>query len=105
MFSTIFGFVADYFVGIFHGLIGKAAVSLATATAQFITTDVGKLAFDAVAYVATVPQQSEVAARDAAKAKFIADAKAAGHDLAALGESQLNLFIELAYSAYKAKQA
>lgn len=64
----------------------------------FVKTDVGKLTVDACDYASTLPNISGTAARDAAKARLIADAKAAGKDLEAVGSGLLNLFIEMGYT-------
>ena len=94
--------IGGYFGGVFKGLIGQAAVTLEKAVVEFIKTDVGQLALDAVTYASTLTGQSNQQLRDTARAKLIADLKAAGKDAATIAESQLNLFIEMAYTAYKA---
>ena len=102
--GAILAFFSSYFVGLFKGLIGKAAVSLSAAIAQFIHTDLGKLALDGVEYAATLVGKSNTELRDAARQRMIDDAKAAGHDIETLAESQANLFIEMAYTAWKQMQ-
>lgn len=105
--GNIFKAFARYFVNVFKAFLGtEGAKGLQDAVKGFITTDIGALALDAVEYVHdSLPGLTDVAARDAAKAKLITDAKAAGHDLGILGQAALNLFIELAYQALLAKLA
>jgi hypothetical protein len=105
--STIFKAIGGYFKDVFESVIGSdSAKSLETSIKNFITTDVGGLALESVEYVADSLQgASGTAARDAAKAKLVELAKAAGKDLEVLGQSALNLFIEMAYTALKAKLA
>ena len=105
--STIFKAIGNYFTNVFLSVLGsEGAKNLETAIKHFITTDIGAMALDAVEYVQdSLPGVTNVSARDAAKAKLVEDAKAAGKDLTLLGESALNLFIEMAYTALKAKLA
>ena len=99
--QSVLDAIGGYFSGVFKGLIGHAAVSLEAAVVEFVKTDVGHLALDAVSYASTLTGQSNQQLRDAARTKLIADLKAAGKDAATIAESQLNLFIEMAYTAYK----
>lgn len=103
-FSSILSKVGKFFVGIFSKsiptLIASAKAELATveqAVIVFAATDLGKLAIDAVGMAATAGQTGD-AAFAAAKAKFIADAKGAGHDLETIGNGIVDWMIQTAYT-------
>ncbi len=100
-FLSVFG---TYFVNIFKSLFGQLGLQISQFLHDFILTDVGKIALDAVAWAASEGQTGQ-AARDAAKQKLLDDLKAAGKDVEAFSESLLNFFIESAYQAYQAKAA
>lgn len=102
---SILSAIGHYFEGLFKGLFGQLKTSVVTFLESFVKTDLGALAGDAVAYVESAlpgTAETDTAKRDAAKAKFIADAKTAGHDISAFGESILNFLIETAYQAFQA---
>lgn len=97
--------LGHYFENLGKSLFGQLKVSVQTFLQQFIITDLGKLAIDAVSYAeaAVKPGAADsVAIRDAAVAKFKADALAAGHDVEAFGQSLLIFLIESAYQAFQA---
>lgn len=97
--------VGKYFLNIFRGIAGQLGASISQFLHDFVATDLGKLAGDAVAWAEAEVSPStpdKTAIRDAAKAKFIADAKTAGHDVTVFSESLLNFFIESAYQAFLA---
>lgn len=98
--SNPFAAVGHYFADFFKALFGQLKVTVETFLKDFAVDDLGKLATDAVAYVeATMQGADGVAKRDAAAAKFLADAKAAGHDVATFSKSLVNFLIESALQA------
>lgn len=103
-FGAIVKSVGKFFVGIFTKsiptLVAAAKSELATveqAVIVFAGTDLGQLAIDAVGMAATSGQTGD-AAFAAAKAKFITDAKAAGHDLETIGSGIVDWMIQTAYT-------
>lgn len=93
-FTNFFHSLVGFFEGIFGSTLSK---QIATTINDLAKDDLGKLAIAAVEYVATLPPFStDVEKRDAAKAKLVADAQAAGQDLLNVGDSVLNMLIELA---------
>lgn len=102
---SFLGAVGHYFAALGKSLVGQLKISVQTFLQQFVITDLGKLAVDAVAYAeATVKPTGadSVAIRNAAIAKFKTDAVAAGHDVAVFGQSLLVFLIESAYQAFQA---
>jgi hypothetical protein len=100
-FSSIVSLISHLFTGTIKKLFASdAGTAIESAVVAFVKTDIGLLDLDAVQYASAIPQsgKSNVELRDAAKAKLAADLKAAGHDLSTIGESMLNLFIEMAYT-------
>lgn len=106
-FKDVLSKVSDFLFGVFSKIVGESlAKSLSVSLTDLAKDDVGKLAIDAVEYVqSNIPGAGSTEKRDAAKAKLIADAKAAGHDLASFGESFLNLLVELAVQYVKTQTA
>ena len=114
--NTVTDLQAGGFVDFFKG-IGKLFGKLFTPDQEkkisdgittFVTTDVGKLALDAVEYVkVALPNAGSVELRDAAKAKLKADAATAGKDLSTMGGAFLNWAVETAlqYALSKGLQA
>lgn len=98
--GTIFGGIGHWFESLWKGISGQLKVSIETFLKSFVEDDLGKLAVDAVNFVSAEGLQ-DVAARDAAAAKFVADAIAAGHDAASFAVSTVNWFIETALQAVK----
>lgn len=103
-FSGIVSGLAHLFTGAFTKavptLIDTAKTELTNIEASvsaFITTDLGKIAIDSVAYASSITSNDN-AARDAAKAKFIADAKIAGHDLETVGLGIVDWMVQSAYT-------
>ncbi len=97
--------VEHYFQSVFKGVTGKAANSLKEAVVEFVKSDIGPFALKGVLYANALIGQTNAQLRDAARADFVAAAKQAGHDLLGVAESELNLDIELAYTAFKAHLA
>lgn len=99
--GTIVKAVGGFFVTLFKGIFTSDEAKVIEGNfIDFVKTDVGKLAVDAVQVVsATMPQADGVTKRDAAVAQLIADAKAAGKDLTPLATSTLNWFVETALQA------
>lgn len=103
-FWTAFG---GYFLNFFKALLGQLGVKISQFVHDFVQEDLGKIALDAVAWIAattdtTSTPEAKVAARDAAIAKFKADAVAAGHDVEAFGAGLFNFIIETAFQAFSA---
>jgi len=92
--------IGNYFKHLGLSLFGQLKASIASFLNDFVTQDLGKLAVDAVEYVqASLPNATGDEKRAAAKAKLVADLKAAGHDAEQFGESVLNFLIEAALQA------
>lgn len=99
--SKILPFLAHYFVGLGEALIGSAAAkSLEAGIVNFVKTDVGGLAIDAVEYASTLGV-ANADAHAAAVTKFKSDLTAAGHDITTLATSTADLFIQVAYNYVK----
>jgi hypothetical protein len=97
---SIFNSIGSYFKALGLSLFGQLKASIASFLNDFVKDDLGKLAVDAVTYVNdSMPNSPSNDKRDAAKAKLIADLKAAGHDVSVFGESVLNFLIEAAVQA------
>jgi hypothetical protein len=97
--------IGHYFEALGKSLLGQLKVSVQTFLQSFVVTDLGKLAIDAVTYAEDTVKPTgadSVAIRDAAIAKFKTDAAAAGHDIAAFGQSLLVFLVESAYQAFQA---
>jgi len=91
--------IGSYFKNLGLSLLGQLKVNVAAFLNSFIKDDLGKLAVDAVAYASTLTDKSGEDKKAAAKAKFLEDAKAAGHDITNFTESVLNFLIEAGYQA------
>lgn len=104
---SIWSAIGGFFVNLFKGIFSASeAKTIESNLVNFVKTDVGALAVDAVEYVAaSMPSADGVAKRDAAVAKLKVDAKTAGKDISSLATSMLNLFIEMALQAVLAKVA
>lgn len=97
---SILGAIGSYFKNIGLSVIGQLKASVASFLNDFIKDDLGTIAVDAVTYINdSMPNASGADKREAAKAKLLADLKAAGHDVTAFGESVLNFLIETALQA------
>ena len=103
VFHAVEGFAVEIFKDSLNSDEGK---KLEDAVENFIKTDVGEIALDAVSYASTLPTgTSNADLRAAAKAKLVADLKTAGKDVVAIGDSGIELFISLAYTGATAKIA
>lgn len=105
MFKKIFAAIGRGIGGFFKNIFtGDQAKQQEQSIANFVRTDVGQLAVDAVEYVeASLPGGTGVEKRDAAVAKLKADAASAGKDLSGLALSTLIWFIETALQWVVAK--
>jgi hypothetical protein len=104
-FLKIFTPIVKTFAGIFGKLIptlsADAKAEFAKVEASliaFAATDLGKLAIDAVTAFPALAGGVGGPAFLSAKAKFIADAKTAGHDLESIGTGIVDWFIQTAYT-------
>lgn len=97
--ANILNAIGSYFKNLGLSLIGQLKSSVASFLNDFVTNDLGAIAVDAVSYASTLTDKSAIDKREAAKAKFLTDAKTAGHDVEAFGESILNFLIETAYQS------
>lgn len=104
-FSTILSAIGHFFVGAFTKALpaledsAKAELtSVEGSVVAFAKTDLGKLAIDAVTYASTLSGGTDDTMRTAAKTKFIADAKTAGHDLSTIGLGIVDWMIQTAYT-------
>ena len=89
--------IGNYVKGIGLSLFGELKPQIEHFLSQFVENDLGKVAVSAVQFIeAEMPGASDQEKREAAKAKFVADAKAAGHDAGVFGEALLNFVIEAA---------
>ncbi len=96
--STILSAVESIFKGIFNKILGPTeAQNLEDAVINFVKTDVGKLAVDAV-QLASATIGDNASLRATAVAALKADLQKAGKDAETIGESTLNLFVEMAYT-------
>jgi glycerol-3-phosphate cytidylyltransferase-like family protein len=104
---NIFAAIGHFFASVFKGIFSSAeAKTFENNVIEFVKTDIGALAVDAVEYVrVALPNGGSVEKRDAAVAKLKADAIAAGKDITGVAESALNTFIELALQFVLAKIA
>jgi hypothetical protein len=91
--------IVKYLATIGLALIGKLVPSLKSFLVNFIKSDVGNLAKDAVAYSETMTDATGIEKRDAAVAKLKVDLAAAGHDVTEFSASLLNMLIESALQA------
>ncbi|SDE83303.1 phage holin, LLH family [Terriglobus roseus] len=91
--------IVKYLATIGLALIGKLVPSLKSFLVNFIKSDVGTLAKDAVAYAETLTGATGVEKRDAAVAKLKEDLASAGHDVSEFSASLLNMLIESALQA------
>lgn len=104
--SSILPAIGHFFVGVFTsvfpGLEAAAKTeltSIETSVINFAKTDLGKLAIDAVSFASALPSgTTDDAAFEAAKTKFVADAKVAGHDLSTIGKGIVDWMIQTAYT-------
>lgn len=102
---SILSSIGSYFATFFKALLGQLGAKISTFVHDFVEDDLGKIALDAVAIIQAevnagqLSSTDKTAIRDAAVAKFKADAATAGHDLSAFGTSLLNFMIETAYQA------
>lgn len=102
---NIFAAIGHFFVNVFKGIFSSSeAKTFENNVIDFVKTDIGALAVDAVEYAqVALPNGGSVEKRDAAVAKLKADAIAAGKDITGVAESALNTFIELALQFVLAK--
>lgn len=96
--ANIFAAIGGFFVKLFKGIFSSSeAKAFEQNLVDFVHTDIGKLAVDAVEFVeVSLPGGDGVTKRDAAVAKLKADAIAAGKDLTTIATSALNTFVEMA---------
>ncbi len=88
-----------FFEGFFKQILGsQEAKTLEQAVLDFVKTDVGKLALDAVNIASAMPITGNDQIRAAAVAQLRTDLGKAGKDASTLATSTLNLFIELAFT-------
>jgi len=100
---SIFGAIGHWFESLWKGISGQLKTNIEAFLRSFVADDLGALALDAVVFIQSeMPGAADVAKRDAAVAKFVADAATAGHDLATFAVSTLNWFIETELQAMKA---
>jgi hypothetical protein len=104
-FSTILAAIGHFFTGAFTKVLPAletaAQAELSTVEASlvtFATTDLGKLAIDAVSAASALSGGTNSTMFAAAKAQFIADAKTAGHDLSTIGLGVVDWMIQTAYT-------
>ena len=88
-----------YFAKIATTIEDEAKPVFSSLLTNFVETDLGKLAIDAVNYAATLTDESDDGKRDAAKTQLLNDAEAAGHDLSTGATSFINFLIETALQA------
>jgi hypothetical protein len=102
--STLVSAAASKIEGIFSKEIPTLAAAaktefatIETALVSFASTDLGKLAVDAVNLAASKGETGDTAFATA-KAQFIADAKTAGHDLTTISSGLVDWMIQTAYT-------
>ena len=97
-----------YFANIATTIEDAAKPVFSSFLTNFIETDLGKLAVDAVNYADTWAQQTASTStqtptseekQEAAKTQLLNDAEAAGHDLSTAATSFVNFLIETALQA------
>lgn len=104
--SNPFSAVLHYFENFFRALAGQLKITVTTFLKDFVKEDLGKLAVDAVEYVeSSLEGATGIEKRDAAVAKLIADATAAGVDLTKFAKSTLIFFVESALQAFQSGAA
>lgn len=103
--SSILPAIGHFFVGIFEKAIpslesaAKSELAIVeSSVTTFAKTDLGKLAIDAVSAASALPGGTNSTMFAAAKAQFITDAKAAGHDLGTIGLGIVDWMIQTAYT-------
>ena len=89
----------SYFSNIATSIEDAAKPVFSSFLTNFIETDLGKLAVDAVNYAAALPDASGSDKQEAAKTQLLNDAEAAGHDLSTAATSFINFLIETALQA------
>jgi|ERR1700743_527576 len=102
-FVAFFMGLGSWFDSVWKGILGQAKASAIAFFKEFVQTDLGKLAVDAVAAADTLVNATGDEKKAAAIAQLIADAGKAGMDLVNFGKSELNFIIETALQAFKAK--
>jgi hypothetical protein len=103
---SVFSGILHYFGNFFKALVGQLKVTVEAFLKNFVQTDLGNFAVDAVAYIeATLEGATGIEKRDAAVAKFLVDAAAAGHDIASFSKSLVIFFIESALQAFESGAA
>ena len=89
----------NYFANIATTIEDAAKPVFSSFLTNFIETDLGKLAVDAVTYAAALPDTTSDGKKEAATTQLLNDASAAGHDLSTAATSFINFLIETALQA------
>jgi len=99
--TTVLKAIGGFFVKLFK----DSAPALEESLRSFVSSDVGRIAVDAVVWVAAnIPgTATDDEKKNAALAKLADDLKAAGYDALAMGKAKLSWLVESGLQALKEK--